>query len=305
MTRYKGTIPYGAAQSIEYIFEVPSQWNGTLFLYSHGISYDPLYAQTAIDNVVRNWLLDHGYALAGGSYADNGYEPGKQWPAQIAVLDAFGPIVGRRPTRVIAWGHSGGGHVVGALVSDAPQRFAGALAMCPLGLDGGVGRFNEQLDHMFVLKTLLGFSHPLVNIGYGHGQLSSFQNDEIALLQAAQTTKQGRARFALAEAMLTRQDWANSNDATRPAANDSGPVAQPAAIVGALVVAGPEELRELARKRFLHDGLHELAERGGLSDTGATPPCERHGLLEQPTGATIRGNGHRSSPGKRGGHPAW
>lgn len=217
LTTYRGTLP---GTVIEYIIEVPSNWNGTLFLYSHGISYGPLFASVSGDRFTRSRLLDSGYAVAGGSYADAGYEPGKQWPAQIAVLDAVPGIIGRQPSRVIAWGHSGGGHVVGALVSAAPQRFAGAVAMCPLGLAGGVGRFNEQLDHMFVLKTLLGFSRPLVNIGFGRGQLSAFRNEELALMRQAQTTPAGRARFALAEAMVSRSDWANSPDATKPAATD-------------------------------------------------------------------------------------
>lgn len=217
--RYKGSIPY-QNRSVEYLIEIPGNWNGTLFLYSHGISHYTLYAAVSGDQFTRNWLLEHGYGLAGGSYADPSYEPGLQYPAQLAVLDAFEGIVGRQPSRVIAWGHSGGGHVVGALVEFAAQRFAGAVAMCPLGLAGGVGRFNEQLDHMFVLKTLLGFSRPLVNIGFGKGQLSGFQNEELALLQAAQTTPQGRARLALAEAMVSRPDWVNDPYATKPAATD-------------------------------------------------------------------------------------
>lgn len=217
--RYKGSLPY-QNRSVEYLIEIPGNWNGTLFLYSHGISHYTLFASVSGDHFTRNWLLEHGYGLAGGSYADPGYEPGLQYPAQLAVLDAFGGIVGRQPSRVIAWGHSGGGHVVGALVEFAAQRFAGAVAICPLGLAGGIGRFNEQLDHMFVLKTLLGFSHPLVNIGYGKGQLSGFQNDELALLAAARTTPEGRARFALAEAMVSRPDWVFDPFASKPAATD-------------------------------------------------------------------------------------
>ncbi len=217
-TQYSGTLPNGVTQ---YLFEIPSNWNGTLFFYSHGISYGPLYAQDSSDDFMHNWLLSQGFALAGGSYADAGYEPGLQYPAQLAVLDAFDGIVGRHPSRTIAWGHSGGGQIVADLVQFAPNRFAGAVAMCPFRLAGGIGSFNRQLDHMFVLKTLLGFSRPLVNIGFGHGQLSAFENEEFAVFDAATATAEGRARFALAEAMLNRPDWDLFDPlAPRPAMTD-------------------------------------------------------------------------------------
>src|SRR6476661_3794069 len=55
----------GAANRIE----VPSNWNGTLLLYSHGYTFGPANpAQDAGDPATRAVLLQQGFALAGSSY---------------------------------------------------------------------------------------------------------------------------------------------------------------------------------------------------------------------------------------------
>jgi hypothetical protein len=67
---YSGTFPDGAT----YVIHNPSNWNGTLVLYSHGyvapgsqnIAYD------VGDSYTGNYLLTNGYALAGSSYATTG-----------------------------------------------------------------------------------------------------------------------------------------------------------------------------------------------------------------------------------------
>ena len=72
VTTLPGTLPDGATYEIQ----CPAgPWNGTLFLYSHGYvvpgSANP--AQDAGDPVTAAWLLGHGYALAGSSYATTGW----------------------------------------------------------------------------------------------------------------------------------------------------------------------------------------------------------------------------------------
>src|SRR6201992_3096321 len=66
-----GALPDGATYKIQ----CPAgRWNGTLFLYSHGYvtpgAANP--AQDAGDPVTAGWMLSHGYALAGSSYARTG-----------------------------------------------------------------------------------------------------------------------------------------------------------------------------------------------------------------------------------------
>src|SRR5262249_26915552 len=90
-----------------YLIEVPRNWNGTLFLYSHGYT-NPGSPNPPADNgdlLVRLYLLSHNYALAGSSYASTGWAIKDALRDQIAVLDTFDELVGH-PRRAIAWGHS-------------------------------------------------------------------------------------------------------------------------------------------------------------------------------------------------------
>jgi hypothetical protein len=68
--RLTGTL----ADTATYCVEVPANWNGTLFLYSHGY-VEPGAANPAMDvgdPITRFFMLSSGYALAGSSYATTG-----------------------------------------------------------------------------------------------------------------------------------------------------------------------------------------------------------------------------------------
>jgi pimeloyl-ACP methyl ester carboxylesterase len=151
VTTYKGTLPDGAT----YRIEVPSNWNGTLFLYSHGytIPGTPNPAEDAGDQFTRMLMLSSGFALAGSSYASTGWAIQEALPDQIAVLDLFKQLVGPA-SRTIAWGHSLGGMVTAGLIQRYPERFDAALPMCGV-LSGGVAAWNSALDYAFAFKTCL------------------------------------------------------------------------------------------------------------------------------------------------------
>ncbi|HYL34657.1 MAG TPA: prolyl oligopeptidase family serine peptidase [Bryobacteraceae bacterium] len=200
-TSYRGTLPDGAT----YLIEVPSPWNGTLLLYSHGYvspgSSNP--AHDVGDPATQAFLLANGFALAGSSYAHTGWAIQEALPDQIAVLDAFASLVGS-PTRTIAWGHSLGGIITAGLIQSFPERFDGALPMCGV-LSGGVGTWNQALDSAFAFKTLLdsGDSLQLVNITNPSANLALAES----ILSAAQATPQGRARLALSFALGDLPGW--------------------------------------------------------------------------------------------------
>src|ERR1700723_723995 len=82
------------ADGATYLIEVPANWNGTLFLYSHGYvtpgSANP--ATDVGDPLTRLFMLGKGYALAGSSYATTGWAIQQAIPDQIAVLDAFNKL---------------------------------------------------------------------------------------------------------------------------------------------------------------------------------------------------------------------
>src|ERR1700739_2586389 len=87
LTTQTGMLPDGAT----YLIEVPPNWNGILFLYSHGYvvpgSKNP--AQDVGDPATRVFMLSSGFALAGSSYATTGWAIEQALPDQIAVLDVF------------------------------------------------------------------------------------------------------------------------------------------------------------------------------------------------------------------------
>src|ERR1700751_5376520 len=98
LTTKTGSLADGAT----YLIQVPSNWNGTLFLYSHGyvVPGSPNPAQDVGDPATGAFLLANGFALAGSSYAHTGWAIQESLPDQIAVLDAFVTLVGT-PSRTI------------------------------------------------------------------------------------------------------------------------------------------------------------------------------------------------------------
>jgi pimeloyl-ACP methyl ester carboxylesterase len=203
-----GTLPDGAT----FLIQIPATWNGTLFLYSHGYvvpgSMNP--AQDVGDPATGAFMLAKGYALAGSSYAHTGWAIQEALIDQIAVLDQFNTLVGKKPARTIAWGHSLGGIITAGLIQRNPDRFAAALPMCGV-LSGGVATWNTGLDGAFAFKVLVGDSSSLP--GSTSLQVVDIQNPTAnlslaeAILAAAQTTPQGRARIALSAALGDLPGW--------------------------------------------------------------------------------------------------
>jgi pimeloyl-ACP methyl ester carboxylesterase/stage V sporulation protein SpoVS len=198
---YRGKFSDGA----KYLIQVPSKWNGTLVLYSHGYvvpgSSNP--AEDVGDPITGGYLLANGYALGGSSYATTGWAFQQAVPDQIEVLDTFKTLVGA-PRRTIAWGHSLGGMVTAGLVQLYPERFDAALPMCGV-VAGSVGTWNQALDSAFAFDVLLGSGSglQLVNIK------DPVKNVTIAeeILSAAQETAQGQARIALTAALDDTPGW--------------------------------------------------------------------------------------------------
>jgi pimeloyl-ACP methyl ester carboxylesterase len=213
VTTLDGSLSDGAT----YLIQLPAAWNGTLVLYSHGYVTpgSPNPAQDVGDPLTGQWLLSHGYALAGSSYASTGWAIREAIPDQIATLDTFADLVGT-PTRTIAWGHSLGGMITAGLLQDDPGRFTAALPMCGV-LAGGVGTWNQGLDAAFAIQQLLGSGTGLqvVNITNPGSNLVLAEH----LLFAAQMTPRGRARIALASALGDTPGWFSSAS-PEPAATD-------------------------------------------------------------------------------------
>jgi pimeloyl-ACP methyl ester carboxylesterase len=198
---YKGKFSDGAS----YLIQVPAKWNGTVVLYSHGYVVPGFSnpAEDVGDPITGGYLLGHGYALAGSSYASTGWAVQQAIPDQITVLDTFKTLVGT-PVRTIAWGHSLGGMVTAGLVQRYPTRFDAALPMCGV-VAGSVGTWNVALDSAFAFDVLLGAGSglQLVNI------TDPIKNVDAAekILSKAQSSAEGQARIALAAALGDTPGW--------------------------------------------------------------------------------------------------
>jgi pimeloyl-ACP methyl ester carboxylesterase len=212
VTTVNGKLADGAT----YLLECPAgAWNGTLYLYSHGYvrpgGSNP--AQDVGDPVTRDWMLGHGYALAGSSYASTGWAIEQALPDQINTLNAFDGLYGQ-PGTTVAWGHSLGGIITAGLLQDYPKRFDAALPMCGV-LSGGVATWNTALDAEFAFQKLIDPSVQVVKITNPGANL---QAAEAAGAQAQQTP-QGRARLALVSALADVPGWFDPSK-PEPAATD-------------------------------------------------------------------------------------
>ncbi len=217
LTTQTGTLSDGAT----YLVEVPSPWNGTLLLYSHGY-VAPLLpnvsnpARDVGDPATRAFLLANGFALAGSSYANKGWAIQEALLDQIAVLDIFDASFGH-PKHTIAWGHSLGGIITAGLIQKNPHRFDAALPMCGV-LSGGVATWNQALDSAFAFKTLLAPGSPLQVANIGGNPFVNF-GISLNILNAALTTPQGRAKLALSTALGDTPGWFDPG-APEPAEDD-------------------------------------------------------------------------------------
>ncbi|WP_304523638.1 alpha/beta hydrolase [Actinocorallia sp. API 0066] len=203
-----GTLPSGAT----WVADVPEEWNGTAVLYAHG--YGELTARSAPDDETKDRLLAEGYALVGSSYSGPSL-----WPLETAADDQFAALdaLERRigpARRTIALGLSMGGLVAARQAEDPRGKIDGVLTTC--GLVAGAVTVNDvQLDGEYALSRLLlpGRDVPLVR--YRDDKQTKETTD---LLQdaavKAQKTPRGRARLALAAALLNLPTW--SQDAEDP-----------------------------------------------------------------------------------------
>ncbi|KMS68878.1 LigA protein [Streptomyces viridochromogenes] len=214
-THVDGRLPSGAT----YMMDVPAHWNGTVLLFSHGYATGPANpAQVAPDDATKALLLRNGYALIGSSYATTGWAVTDAVPDQLATLNAFTERFGTA-SRTIAWGRSYGGLVTTAIAERSPDRIDGSISLCGL-VHGGIANWNNTLDPVFALKTLLapGSDVPLVNIA-DQAAAADAADALTAVVDSAQTTAEGRARIALAAALHNIPVW-NQPTQTRPAAAD-------------------------------------------------------------------------------------
>ena len=209
VTELGGTLPGGATWAAE----LPQDWNGTLVLYSHGFrpgpdnpAWDPGFDSTA------QALTDRGFAVASSSYAAPGWALGTAVADQLGTLAAFASAAGE-PARTIAFGTSMGG-LVSSLIAETPDSGVdGAVSTCGL-LGGGINLNNYQLDGIHALAELLLPGTQLQLTGFRTAEEAAVTiNALMGAVQQAQATPEGRARLALAGALMNTPTWFSGDTA--------------------------------------------------------------------------------------------
>lgn len=202
------------ADGAKWTATVPSNWNGTLLLWSHGYAPALPPAEDA-PRAHRAALLAAGYAIAGSSFADAGWALETAVPDQLATVDAVGKAFGK-PKRVIAWGMSMGALVSTALAEQSPKRVDGALALCG-SIGGAVGMMNMGLDGAYAFRTLLAPASDIRLVAIDDDRANAGRVGKV--LAEAQASPAGRARVALAAVLAGLPGW-TTHDGVRPAAED-------------------------------------------------------------------------------------
>lgn len=239
------TVHTGQIDGAEFRVEVPSSWNGTLLLYSHG-TYPAGYTppiEMASRPAARDDLLARGYALAASRYrVPHGHSVPDALRDQPALVSWFSREVAR-PRRVIAWGSSLGG-LTSVLLGER-SRFDGVLAMCG-ALGGAVLRSNQLLDLGFVFRTLLEPTLEVTRIS----DVALNEQRAVTAIDSALTTAHGRARLALANAVAGIPAWSRVHEP------------RPVAVVDAVTQAAVHD-RTLARSLAWGSGRVDIETRAG------------------------------------------
>lgn len=148
-----GEVAHGA----KYALYCPENWNGDLVLYAHGfIDADGPLVMPTNDNwpLIRDHLLDEGYAVAYSSFCSNGFavDDGVRQTHQVRGLFVAKYGV---PGKTYLMGHSLGGAIVIALAETHPAQYDGVLSM-----SGMIGGSQAQIDYVADVRILFDYCYP-------------------------------------------------------------------------------------------------------------------------------------------------
>lgn len=199
----------GELRGARYRIRLPETWNGTLLLYSHGYRAaepsPPDFTPVATDAPVASTdetadaLLARGYALAGSSYARNGWAVRDGVAADEDLYRYFRDRIGR-PDRLYVWGDSLGGLITQTFAEEHADWVTGAVPMC--GVLAGLNlNFDLSLDLSFTVKALLYPQMKLTGFA-SHAEAVAVYNAARDRVLAAARDRPGAARVLVAAALL-------------------------------------------------------------------------------------------------------
>jgi len=158
----------GTIEGAEYEIVMPETWNGTLLIYSHGYrpaqpfppTFDPVVT-TAVpapgwdsgDRSLGEELLSRGFAIAGSSYASNGWAVEDGVAAAGQIYDFFSENIAT-PNRTLVWGDSLGGLITAMLAEQETDWIDGAAPLCGV-VAGMVPNIDLAFDVAYAIQQLL------------------------------------------------------------------------------------------------------------------------------------------------------
>lgn len=222
----------GVIDGARYRVLLPTTWNGTLLLYSHGYRFaepvPPSFAKPATDAVpapggdVAQTLLAQGYALAGSAYSRNGWAVQEGVAADKRLYDFFARSIGK-PRRVYLWGDSLGGLVTQTLAEQGLPWVSGAAPLC--GVLGGTNEnLDLALDVAYAVKTLVLPSLQLTGYRSHAAAVQQWQAAQRALVRTASSGTAGAAKVALVAALVDAPDQTATFDGSTPVSRISAAV---------------------------------------------------------------------------------
>ena len=148
-----------------YAMMVPANFNGTVYLYSHGYRPNiaipagiPVYGGYTVTNTpqpgpnatVIAALLAKGYGVVGSGFARQGWNADSAIKTNVELVGAFKKQF-TKTTKVIAWGESLGGFITQSLAEKHPDLFSAAAPLC---MASDVGPLSTMAgDALWGLKT--------------------------------------------------------------------------------------------------------------------------------------------------------
>jgi pimeloyl-ACP methyl ester carboxylesterase len=157
-----GTTSDGAL----YTMQVPSDWNGTALIYSHGYGFIidipagvPVVGGSKVDNsayagpdaATDAALVKAGYAIMGSGFARQGWNIDSAVKTNVELVGVFKKQF-PKVSKVIAWGKSGGAFITQSLAEKYPTLVDGIALGCPV-LGTVEAELDMALDFLWGLKT--------------------------------------------------------------------------------------------------------------------------------------------------------
>jgi len=124
-------VEVGTLNGVPYRIDMPKDWNGTLIMYYHGYSENPVTYDAKKPSGMGTGLASAGFAVAQSAYSVTGWAVEQAIPETEALRQYTIAHYGT-PKETYVAGHSMGGQLTIATIENYPNRYDGALPLCGL-----------------------------------------------------------------------------------------------------------------------------------------------------------------------------